>query len=167
MFDDLLWADLFAPLQLSPAARVTRRSHDSQRQPLFGWGLTLLGDDIAKLARFLGEQRGRINGREVLDAGMFEAAMQRDPAQPGLQVASLRNYRYQHGFWARNLQTGLGCPEPLWVPFLSGFGGITLALFPNGVAWYNIADDGLPASIDFAAPAMEGAQACGFCRAGS
>lgn len=163
VFDDVLWADVFGPLGLSPGARATRRSHDEARQAFFGWGLTLRGDDFAKLARFLGEQRGRIDGRDVLDATLFDAAMQRNPAQRGLQVATLERFRYQHGFWARDLQPELGCAQPAWVPFMSGFGGITVAMFPNGVAWYNVADDGLLASIDFAAPAREAAKLGGIC----
>jgi len=164
VFDDLLWADVLGPLGLSPTARATRRSDDAARQPFFGWGLTLHADDIAKLARFLGEQRGRIDGRETLDAAMLDAALQRDPAHPGLPVATLERYRYQHGFWARNLQAELGCERPTWVPFMSGFGGITVAMFPDGSAWYNVADDGLLASIDFAEPAREMARMKPQCR---
>ncbi|MBJ6981871.1 serine hydrolase [Luteimonas sp. MC1572] len=163
LFDDVLWADVFAPLALSPTARATRRSYDDARQPLSGFGLTLLSDDIAKLARFLGEGRGRIDGHQLLDPVMFEAAMQRDPGRRGLQVATLERYRYQHGFWARNLQAELGCAQPAWVPFMSGFGGISVAMFANGVAWYNVADDGLLASIDFAAPAVEAAKLGPIC----
>ncbi|MGB3393268.1 MAG: serine hydrolase [Stenotrophomonas sp.] len=164
VLDDVLWADVFGPLGLGPAARATRRSHDEARQAFFGWGLSLLGDDFAKLARLLGEQQGRIQGREVFDTALFDAAMQRDPQQRGLQVATLENFRYQHGFWARDLQTELGCTQPAWVPFMSGFGGITVAMFRNGVAWYNVADDGLLASIDFAAPAREAAKLGSICR---
>src|SRR3546814_4557408 len=81
--------------------------------------------------------------------------MQRDPEQPGLPVATLENYRYQHGFWARDLQGELGCAGPTRVPFMSGFGGITVVTFPNGTAWYSVADDGLLASIDFATRSEE------------
>lgn len=163
VFDDLLWADVLGPAGLSPTARATRRSYDAARQPFFGWGLTLLPDDFAKLAHFLGEQRGRIDGRDVLDPAMFNAAMQRAPGSRGLPVAHLARFRYQHGFWARDLQAELGCAHPTWVPFLSGFGGINVVLFPNGVAWYGIADDGLLASIDFAVPAREAAKLGTFC----
>ncbi|MCR6625756.1 MAG: beta-lactamase family protein [Pseudoxanthomonas sp.] len=164
VFDDLLWADVFGPLGLSPTARATRRSDDEARQAFFGWGLTLHADDIAKLARFLGQEQGSIRGRELLDTAMFEAAMQRDPDNPGLTVATLDRYRYQHGFWARNLEVELGCDRPTWVPFMSGFGGITVVLFPNGMAWYNVADDGLLASIDFAEPAEEALAFGPLCR---
>lgn len=165
VFDDVLWADVFGPLGLSPTARATRRSHDEARQPFFGWGLTLLGDDVARLARFLGEWQGRIDGRDVFAPALFEAAMQRDPAHRGLQVATLERFRYQHGFWARDLQAELGCERPAWTPFMSGFGGITVAMFANGVAWYSVADDGQLASIDFAAPAREAAKLGPICSA--
>lgn len=165
LFDDVVWAGVLGPAGLSPTARATRRSHDDARQPAFGYGLTLLGDDIAKLARFLGDQRGRVDGQALLDPTMFEAAMQRDPQRRGLQAATLERYRYRHGFWARNLQPELGCAQEAWVPFLSGFGGITVAMLPNGVAWYNVADDGLLASIDFAAPATEAAKLGSICTA--
>src|SRR3546814_16832989 len=81
--------------------------------------------------------------------------MQRDPEQPGLPVATLENYRYQHGFWARDLQDELGCAGPTRAPFMSGFGGIPVVPLPNRPAWYTVADDGLPASTDYATPALE------------
>ena len=96
-----------------------------------------------------------IGGETLLDARLLDEALQRDPAQRGLQVAHLANFRYQHGFWARNLQKELGCDKPTWVPFMSGFGGILVVMFPNGAVWYSAADDGELASIDFAAPAKE------------
>lgn len=163
VFNDVVDAEIYAPLKLSPTARVTRRSYDSAAQPFFGWGLTLYADDIAKLADFLNVDRGRINGKPMLDQAMLDAAMQRDPSNGGLQVAHLDRYRYQHGFWARNLQKELGCGKPTWVPFMSGFGGINVAMFPNGATWYNIADDGKLASIDFAKPAIEMAKLGGYC----
>lgn len=166
LFDDLLWADVLGPIGLSPTARATRRSDDAARQPPFGFGLTLLADDFAKLAQFLGPANGRIGGRPVLDPTMFEAAMQRDPEHRGLQAATLERFRYLHGFWARDLQRELGCAQPAWVPFMSGFGGLTVAVFPNGAAWYSVADDGLLASIDFAAPAVEAAKFGPMCPLG-
>ncbi len=163
VFNDVVDAGIYAPLKLSPTARVTRRSYDSAAQPFFGWGLTLHADDIAKLANFLNIDHGRIDGKPVLDQAMLDAAMQRDPEQGGLQVAHLERYRYQHGFWARDLHEELGCNQPTWVPFMSGFGGINVAMFPNGATWYNIADDGKLASIDFAKPAIEVAKLGRYC----
>src|SRR3546814_10886398 len=101
IFDDVLWPGVLGPIGLSPTAHATRRSRDDARQPFFGWGLTLLSADIAKLAHFLGEQHGRIDGRQVLDQALLDAAMQRDPEPPGLPVATLANYRHPPRFWAR------------------------------------------------------------------
>lgn len=165
VFNDVVDADIFAPLRLSSTTRSIRRSYDSAAQPFFGWGLTMVADDIAKLANFLNVDRGRIDGKPILDQTLFDQAMQREPAQRGLQVAHLDRYRYQHGFWARNLQKELGCEKPTWIPFMSGFGGINVVMFPNGATWYSIADDGKLASIDFAKPATDVAKLGGYCAA--
>lgn len=163
IFRDVVDADIYAPLRLSPTARTIRRTYDAAAQPFFGWGLFLHADDMAKLGRFLGPDSGGIDGHPLLDQTLLDEAMQRDPDSRGLQVAHLKNFRYQHGFWTRNLQKELGCDQPAWVPFLSGFGGILVVLFPNGAVWYSVADDGQLASIDFAKPAIELAKIGSFC----
>ena len=165
IFKDLVEADIYAPLQLSPTARTTRRSYDAIAQPFFGWGLFLNADDIAKLGLFFGPNQGRIDGHSLLDDTLLAQAMQRDADHRGLQVAHLENFRYQHGFWARNLQKELGCDQPNWVPFMSGFGGILVVMFPNGAIWYSAADDGELASINFAKPAVELAKLGSICAA--
>jgi deoxyribodipyrimidine photolyase-like uncharacterized protein len=58
----------------------------------------------------------------------------------------------------------LGCEHDTWVPFMSGFGGISLVLFPNGVVYYNFADDGALASFDWAAPAREVRKLGDYCQ---
>ena len=164
IFDDMVVTDVFAPLGLSQTARVSRRTYDSAAQPFFGFGLTLHANDIALLANFLGRQEGRVDGQALLDETLLRAAMQRDDSDRGLPVALLEHFRYQHGFWARDVQSKLDCSRPAWVPFMSGFGGITVAMFPNSVVWYNIADDGLLASIDFTTAAIEAAKFGRYCQ---
>lgn len=163
IFTDVIDADVYASLRLSPTARTMRRTYDAVAQPFFGWGLFLHADDLAKLGRFLGPDRGGIGGEPLLDPALLDQAMQRDPARRGLQAAHLQNFRYQHGFWARNLQRELGCRQPTWVPFMSGFGGILVVMFPNGAVWYSAADDGELPSIDFSGPAIELAKLAGYC----
>jgi hypothetical protein len=156
VFANVLLPDVFAPLQLSPTARVSRRTLDADSQVFFGYGLFVHADDFIKLARFLDIDRGRIHGRQILDPDMLDAAMQRVPGQRGLPVTSLETtFRYQHSVWARNVQALLSCKTAVWVPFMSGYGGITVAMFPNGVIWYSVSDDGKIASFDFANPARE------------
>jgi hypothetical protein len=155
LFSSLLDADTYAPLHLSPTARMTRRSYDAVAQPFFGFGLFLHADDIVKLARFLGPDRGRIDRQPLLDETLLDQALQCDRQQRRLQAAHFANFRAQHGFWARNPQKQLGCAKPTWVPFMSGFGGILVVHFPNGMIWYSVADDGELASINSAKPAIE------------
>ena len=122
LFKDILVDPIFRPLHLDPAIAVTRRSYDTVREPFAGWGLTLHRDDIAKLADFLNVDGGKIAGKQMLDPGMLAAALQRDPNDPGL-TASTKDFRYNNGFWAWNAQTALGCKSPVWIPFMSGYGG--------------------------------------------
>ena len=87
----------------------------------------------------------------MLDQGLLKAALQRDPAHPGLP-ASGPAYRYKAGFWARDISGPLGCSRPVWAPFMSGFGGISVVLLPGGVTYYYFGDSGVfdwaPASLE-------------------
>ena len=154
-FSELLVKPIFEPLGLSPVLAETRRTYDSVAQPFTGWGLTYHRDDIARIGRFLTVDGGRIGSVAVLDAAMLASALQRNPADRGLPVAQLGEYRYKNGFWARDVQRLLGCEQATWIPFMSGFGGISVVLFPNGTVYYNFADDGLVASFDWGRAALE------------
>lgn len=140
-YRNVLVEPLWRPLHLDPALNVTLTSRDAVAQPDTGWGLTLHRDDIAKLAIFLAVDHGAVNGVPRLDRRMLAAALQRDPADRGLAAAH-PELRYKNGFWAWNVQALLGCRQPSWVPFMSGFGGITVALMPNGVTYYYFSDGG-------------------------
>jgi hypothetical protein len=164
LYRDLVYAQIYAPLQLSGTTAVTRRSYDAVAQPFTGWGLTFKSDDIARLGIFYAVDHGAIGGMPLLDPEMLDQALQRDERARGLPVAGYPGLRYQHGFWARNLRAVLNCAHDTWVPFMSGFGGISVVLFPNGVVYYNFADDALPASFDWAAPAREVRKLGDYCQ---
>lgn len=124
-----LYDDLVRPrwdgLGLSPTLSTTRRSEDAAAQPFTGWGLTYQPDDIARVARWL------MQGADgLLDARLLDAAMQRAPKDGGLP-AGFPGYRYRAGFWARDMGAALGCPASLWIPAMSGFGGISVAMLPG------------------------------------
>ncbi|HEY0104833.1 MAG TPA: serine hydrolase, partial [Rhizomicrobium sp.] len=144
---------LWRQLDLSPAIDVTRRSYDAQAQPFAGWGLTLHADDVAKLAAFI------TSPTPLLDRKMLDAALQRDPADPGMR-ASNDAFRYHNGFWAWNAAATLGCKSPAWIPFLSGYGGIAVALMPNGVTYYYFSDGG---TFSWARAAMQADRIKSFC----
>jgi len=137
IYDDLL-VPLWRELGLSPLMESTRRSYDAERQPVSGWGLTLTLDDMMKLGRFL-QAGARINGEAWADPAMIDEALQRVPGARGLPAGG-ETQRYQNGMWAWNAGPALGCAGDAWIPALSGYGGITLALIPNGHVYAYVSD---------------------------
>lgn len=137
IFDDLI-DPLWASLGLSPVARQTRRTYDDEAQVFAGWGLTLHRGDIATIARFLHED-GIIEGEPMLDPAMLADALQQRADPVGLR-AIIDSQRYKNGFWAWNAGANVGCDDDLFVPAMSGYGGLTLALMPNGQTYYYISD---------------------------
>ena len=158
-YKDVLVDPIFHGLHLNPAIDVTRRSYDAMAEPFTGWGLTLHRDDIAKIADFLNVSGGKIAGKEMLDPTMLAAALQRDPNDPGL-TASTQDLRYNDGFWAWNAQAVLGCAKPTWIPFMSGYGGIVVAMMPNGITYYYVSDGG---AYKWAKAAAEADKLASFC----
>lgn len=137
-FDEVLAGGVYGPLGLDGALLVTRRTRDGAAQPFFGWGLTLTRDHIARLGDWLAHPGTH---PDLVDRAMLDAALQRDPAAPGLP-AGAETLRYRNGFWAWNAQGALGCAAPLWIPSMSGFGGLIVAVMPNGVTYYYVSDGG-------------------------
>jgi hypothetical protein len=51
-------------------------------------------------------------------------------------------FRYHNQFWAKHMTTA-EFPQyhcNFWVPFMSGYGGNTVLLLPNGVTYYLFSD---------------------------
>lgn len=141
-YDDVLIERLWKPLGLSPVTHSTRRTRDASAQAFTGWGLTLQRDDIARLGQFLAAPgTPRIDGKAVLDEREAAIALQRDPNDRGLAALD-GSFRYARGFWAHEISRYIGCPEPVWVPYMVGFGGLTVLLMPNGLVYYYVSDGG-------------------------
>jgi hypothetical protein len=138
---DVLVAELMRPLGLSPLTHASKRTYDSVAQPFTGWGLTLHADDIVRLGLFLLQGEGAVDGRQVLEPAGLAAALQRDPADRGLPAGS-DSLRYNNGFWGYRTDLGGACQESIWIPFMSGYGGISVALLPNGSLYYVFSDHG-------------------------
>ena len=139
-FRDVLVNGLYTPLGLSPVVAATRRTYDATAQPFAGWGLLLLRDDIAKLAAFMVHGTGELDGQPVTNGPELSAALQRSESDTGLAAPS-PDFRYNNGVWAWNAAASLGCKAPLWIPFMSGFGGISVVLIPNGAVYYYFSDN--------------------------
>ncbi|WP_421932007.1 serine hydrolase [Phenylobacterium sp.] len=130
-----IWRDL----KLSPALDETRRTLDARGQPFVGWGLFLRRDDVARLGVFLSPANVAEQDR-LFSPRLIGEALQRPGLEGGLAAGSAR-LRYSHGVWARDIADLVGCAHPVWTPFLSGYGGISIVLFPNGVVFYAIGDE--------------------------
>lgn len=138
LFTDVLVNDVFRALRLSPEIAATRRTAGSAQLPYSGAGLTLIRDDLAKLGRYLAEGSGIADGRPIARRERLAAALQRDPLLPGLQIDARE--RYNDSFWAMDIGKAIGCEEPVWAAYMSGYGGVTLAVLPNRTAYYYVSD---------------------------
>jgi CubicO group peptidase (beta-lactamase class C family) len=129
--------EVYRPVGIGPGLFSTMRTRDENwnGQPLGGLGLWWIPDDLAKLATFLNVDGGAAGGQQLLDPAVLAAALQRDPADPG--VDRVGGGRYNDSFWA-DRAGGLGCE--VWVPQMIGYSGIVVALFPNGTAYYYASD---------------------------
>lgn len=139
LYSDVMVRELWQPLGLSPVTAITRRTYDAVAQPFTGWGLVLHRDDIVRISHWLATGQGMLAGRQVLEPRMLAATLQRVPDDPGLPWLDSQSL-YQHGFYAHEVSRDIGCAEPAWVPYMAGYGGIIVALFPNDTIYYYFSD---------------------------
>ncbi|MCF6263871.1 MAG: hypothetical protein L3J24_09840 [Xanthomonadales bacterium] len=138
IYTDWFAADLWKDLGLSPLLATTKRTYDKVKQPLTGVGLTYNIDDIIKISQFLFSQLE--TSTPILDRKLLANALQRDPVSLNF-VGDSPELAYNSGFWALEVSKSLGCKNPRWIPFMSGYGGITIALISPELMYYNYADD--------------------------
>jgi CubicO group peptidase (beta-lactamase class C family) len=158
-FRDLLVAEVFEPLSLSQTVFETQRSYDQSAQPFSGFGLILHADDILRYGLFLMNGNGKLEGEQVLDAQLLAATMQRDPADSGLDT-QIPNFRYNNGMWAGKVLAKPECAAAEWIPFMSGYGGISVVLMPNDTVYYVFSDG---SQFKWAQAAAESAKLKPFC----
>ncbi|WP_283136899.1 serine hydrolase domain-containing protein [Rhizohabitans arisaemae] len=136
--------EVYAPIKLSAGIRAEamRADHSGSGPALGGIGLFWNTDDIAKVAKLMNDDGGRAGGVQLLHPDPLDRAMQRNPADRGLTTTSPTTL-YNNGTWAR-VFTPTGFPQyscTFRVPYMSGFGGITAAMMPNGVTYYYFSDN--------------------------
>jgi len=156
---DALVRPIWDSIGQSATLDETRRTYDAAAQPFAGWGLTFRRDDVVRASRFLAAG-GQVNHKPYLDPRLLAEAMQK--ASPGGGFTALApSLRYRHGFWSRNVGPLIGCGHPVWAAYLSGFGGISVVMFPNDVQFYAFNDDN---HFDWAAAAPEIDKIRSLCR---
>lgn len=143
LFNDLIVEDIYKPLGLSPITYKSKRTYDSTAQFWSGFGLTYHRDDAVKLGEFLIKDDGKIGGTQMIDTAMLNAALQKTASNRGLNAGSV-NDKYQHSFWAYNLNASSilsNCTTDTWAPYMSGYGGIGIVMFNNGMVYYFFSDN--------------------------
>ena len=142
---------VYKPIHLSQGGLTTLRSDNSPvGKSLGGWGLYFIQDDVAKLGRLLNNNRGMIDGKQVLEPIRLKESLFRtaDPTSVSLPVPwsenpSVQNtYRYHNYFWARHMAPA-EFPQyqcDFWVSLMSGYGGNSVVLLPNGATFYIFSD---------------------------
>lgn len=135
-YKDLL-VPIWKDLKLSPTSLNTRRTFGTPREPFSGYGMTLLADDTARLANALSTESS-LSSR--LDPPQLNAALQRNSDDRG-KKGGRTELIYNNGFWGWNAKKVLRCKEDTWLPFLSGYGGISVILLPDGNVFYYFSDN--------------------------
>ena len=129
---------VFAPLELSDATRDGLRTIGGASQHFGSHGSWWLPSDIVLLAKMLQEHAS--GGRDdLLDAARVQRALQRTAAPHG--VLAGEGLYYHRGFWALEVTRAQGFPCDRRIPFMSGFGGITVVMLPNGAIYYVFSDN--------------------------
>jgi len=138
LFNKLV-AEVYKPLQLSPAAYTTVRTQELPAQPFWSHGMNWHADDMIKLGLLI-NRRGVIKGKQILDGAIMDDMLGngRDAGLP----AKSSGTRYLNGVWRYDMgqRPQAICPPGSWVSYLSGYGGIAVVLFPNGAVYYYVSD---------------------------
>jgi hypothetical protein len=135
MLADRIWKSL----NLSPLMNDSKRTYDEDAQPFFGFGLTYLIDDVIKLSTFLQQQVTLDENESLLDQKMLASALRHNDSSVNREGGS-PSLAYNYSFWALEVGKTLGCKQAQWIPFMSGFGGITIALISPDLIYYNFSD---------------------------
>ncbi|MFT4940353.1 MAG: hypothetical protein ACI88A_003405 [Paraglaciecola sp.] len=87
----------------------------------------------------MNEQIEVTESSSLLAKAALKQALQLDPKNRGL-ITDYKHIRYQHGFGAQKISAQFDCLFLHWMPFMSGFGGIILALLGQDNSYYYISD---------------------------
>ncbi len=133
---------MLKPITTSPDTWTSLRTGNSTAgQPFAGYGMFWTQANIAKVARLLNNDAGRsLSGRQLLSRSVLAAGMQQDAADRGLDTGV--GFTYNNGLWGKQFTAAddSSYTTTFSVPFMSGFGGITVAMMPNGGTYYYSSD---------------------------
>jgi len=145
--------DVAKPLNTSRGFWSTIRTDDSETGgPAGYYGLFWATDDVAKFTTMLNRGDGIIGRDHALDARALQASLFRSGSN-GLEIPGAPLYGredapvpstwyYTNAFWGKHV-TRAEYPEvkcDFWVSMMFGYGGVVIAMFPNGTSFYLFSD---------------------------
>lgn len=134
-FDDLL-VPFLRSKNFSEISQHSLRTEDKSNTAYTGWGMYLNPSDLKKLSIFLHS----IKNNKSSSYSFLHEALNPNYSNSLAAIKSADIY-YNNGFWSKVFDKDIfGCNNDIWIPFMSGFGGITFALFPNGMSYYYFSD---------------------------
>ena len=135
-FNDLL-LPIFSDINLSESIKHIRRTNDKNRQPYTGWGMFFEREDLIKLNNII---RSNVKDK-FFSKDYIDEAMQLTNDN-GFEAIRSSNIYYNNGVWAAKFDKKIfNCDKDLYVPFMSGFGGITVVFLPNSMLYYYVSDN--------------------------
>ena len=121
---------------LSQTSQSVLATNDNIKQSYTGWGMFFLRSDLDRLATII----HNIKNNSSTQLTYLYDALNPNDNNSLLAIPSVNIY-YNNGFWSRKFDKDIfNCSEDVWIPFMSGFGGITFAFFPNGMSYYYFSD---------------------------
>ena len=141
----MLRDEVLKPAKVGPDSLTTVRTDNSPTgAPFGGYGMFWTQDDIAKVAKLLAVDHGVAGGQPGAAPGPARRdAAEATPPTVALTTSGPTPFHYNNGFWALDFmqRDDPAYTSPFSVPFMSGFGGITVALMPNGSSYYVFSDN--------------------------
>lgn len=137
VFEEVFLKKLWPLLNLSSTAYSTRRTSDKTKQPFTGYGLFFTRADIVKLSQFM--MKEQMLTSNFLHQEKLNETLYRNKA-PADMHSNYPFIHYINGFWKRNVTALLECKKETWLPYMLGYGGISIVLASNNLQYYYFSD---------------------------
>ena len=138
-YDDY-FSDFLIPFlkknNFSQTSESVLRTNGSANQAYTGWGMFFIREDLHHISNIMHKvMADKSSNFEFLHEALNPNKNNSLSAIPEVNIF------YNNGFWSRKFdKSSFNCKEDVWIPFMSGFGGITFAFFPNGMTYYYFSD---------------------------
>ena len=133
-FNDVL-VPFFEEYNFSSVSKSSLRTNDENYNALTGLGMYFSVNDLYLLSNIFHSMKNNSSKNIFL----YDAL--NPNYSNSLEAIKSSNIFYNNGFWSKVFDKNLfGCKEDIWIPFMSGFGGITFAILPNGMSYYYFSD---------------------------